>query len=218
MPDSLAATGQDVRTIVIVHGLWMTGLVFALQRAQLARRGYSLRTFNYPSLRLSLDEIALRLARCVNALQTSGVHLVGHSLGGLVVMHTLARFPQLPIGRVVLLGCPLTGSRAVEFLARTTAGRALVGRALREWLPECASAVAAAFEIGMIAGTRRFGLGSLVVPLPKPNDGVVCLDETRLPGLHDHVTLPLSHSGLILSSHAALEIDHFLRHGHFAHS
>jgi hypothetical protein len=133
-------------------------------------------------------------------------------------MHTLARFPQLPIGRVVLLGCPVTGSRAVEYLARTAAGRAIVGRALREWLPERAAAVMAAFEIGMIAGTRRFGVGSLLVPLPRPNDGVVCVDETRLPGLHDHMTLPLSHSGLIFSAYATHEIDHFLQHGHFAHS
>jgi hypothetical protein len=131
-------------------------------------------------------------------------------------MHTLALFPRLPIGRVVLMGCPLAGSRAVQYLARSPGGRVLVGRALREWLPERAAAVVAAVDVGMIAGTRRFGAGSLLVPLPTPNDGAVCLDETRLPGLRDHVTLPLTHSGLILSSRAALEIDHFLEHGHFA--
>jgi pimeloyl-ACP methyl ester carboxylesterase len=217
MPDSSAAASPKARTIVIVHGLWMTGAVFALQRAQLVRRGYRVRTFNYSSLRTSLDEIASQLARFIGALETPGVHLVGHSLGGLVVMHALALFPQLPIGRVVLLGCPLAGSRAVRYLARSATGRILVGRALREWLPERAAPVAAAFEVGMIAGTRRFGAGSLLVPLPTPNDGAVCLDETRLPGLRDHVTMPLTHSGLILSSRAALEIDHFLEHGHFAH-
>jgi len=218
MPDSAAAASPQARTIVIVHGLWMTGAVFALQRAQLVRRGYRVRTFNYSSLRKGLDEIASQLERFIGALEMPGLHLVGHSLGGLVVMHTLALFPQLPIGRVVLLGCPLAGSRAVQYLARSPAGRVLVGRALREWLPERAVAVADAFEVGMIAGTRRFGAGMLLVPLPTPNDGAVCLDETRLPGLRDHVTLPLTHSGLILSSRAALEIDHFLEHGHFAHA
>ena len=216
MPDSAAAASSKAPTIVVVHGLWMTGAVFALQRAQLVRRGFRVRTFSYSSLGMSLDEITSKLARFIGALHTPRVHLVGHSLGGLVVMNTLALFPQLPIGRVVLLGCPIAGSRAVEFLARSRTGRVLVGRALREWLPERAVTATAAFEVGMIAGTRRFGAGALLVPLPTPNDGAVCLDETQLTDLRDHVTLPLTHSGLILSSRAALEIDHFLQHGHFA--
>src|SRR5215471_13227018 len=95
MPDSAAAIGSKLRTIVIVHGLWMTGMVFALQRAQLVRRGYRVRTFSYPSLRLGLDEIAAQLSRFIATMPAPGVHLVGHSLGGLVVMHTLALFPQL---------------------------------------------------------------------------------------------------------------------------
>jgi pimeloyl-ACP methyl ester carboxylesterase len=48
------------QTIVVVHGLWMTGAVFALQRIRLARRGYRVLAFSYPSMRLALDEIASR--------------------------------------------------------------------------------------------------------------------------------------------------------------
>lgn len=218
MADPSTTVSRAQRTIVIVHGLWMTGVVFALQRAQLARRHYRVRTFNYSSLRMGLDEIASQLARFVSALQILDVHLVGHSLGGLVIMNTLALFPNLPVGRVVLLGSPIAGSRAVQYMARSQTGRVLVGRALREWLPERATAAAAAFEVGMIAGTRRFGAGSLLVPLPTPNDGAVCLDETQLPELRDHVSMPLTHSGMIMSARATLEIDHFLEHGHFAHA
>jgi len=40
--------------------------------------------------------------------------------------------------------------------------------------------------------------------------------ETCLPGLADHCTVHASHSGLLLSAHAARQSMHFLRHGCFA--
>jgi pimeloyl-ACP methyl ester carboxylesterase len=204
-------------TAVVVHGLWMTSAVFALQRAQLARYGYRIAAFSYPSVRLGMDEIALRLARFVAALGAPRVHFIGHSLGGLVVLHMLALNPDSPVGRIVLLGSPVAGSRAAEQLARSGAGRALIGRALLDWRVARGAAVASRFEVGMIAGTLRFGIGGLLVRLPAPNDGVVCLDETRIPELRDHLAMPLSHSGLIVSARAARQIHAFLELGHFAH-
>jgi pimeloyl-ACP methyl ester carboxylesterase len=154
MLDSSAAVSPKARTIVIVHGLWMTGAVFALQRAQLVRRGYRVRTFNYSSLRTSLDEIASQLARFIGALETPGVHLVGHSLGGLVVMHALALFPQLPIGRVVLVGCPLAGSR--PGIARVAAGACSTsGCRLRGWHDRGDAALRRGQPAGAVADTER---------------------------------------------------------------
>ncbi len=203
-------------TVVVVHGLWMTGAVFALQRAQLARYGYRVAAFSYPSIRLGMDEIASRLARFVATLNAARVHFVGHSLGGLVVLNTLALVPQVRAARIVLLGSPVAGSRAAEQLAHSSAGRALIGQALLDWRAERGAAVAARFDIGMIAGTVRLGVGRLLVRLPTPNDGVVCLDETRMPGLRDHLAMPLSHSGLIVSARVARQIHNFLELGHFA--
>ena len=203
-------------TVVVVHGLWMTGAVFALQRMWLARFGYRVATFSYPSIGLGLDEIAARLARFVATLHEPKAHFVGHSLGGLVVLNMLAS-NAAPAGRVVLLGSPVAGSRAAQQLARSSAGRFLVGRALPDWRSERGTAVAARLEVGMIAGTVRLGLGRFFTKLPLPNDGVVCLDETRMPGLRDHLTLPLSHSGMIVSRRVARQISTFLELGYFAH-
>jgi pimeloyl-ACP methyl ester carboxylesterase len=204
-------------TVVVVHGLWMTGAVFALQRARLARHGYAVAAFSYPSVRLALDEIASRLARFVATLSAPRLHFVGHSLGGLVVLNTLALNPGLPVSRVVLLGSPVAGSRAAAQLARFSAGRALIGRAVLDWRAERGAAVAARVDVGMIAGTVRLGLGRLVIALPVPNDGVVCLDETHIPDLKDHLVMPLSHSGMIVSARAVRQICSFLELGHFAH-
>ncbi len=152
------ASGEsDHATVVVVHGLWMTGAVFTLQRVWLARHGYRVATFSYPSIRLGLDEIASRLARFVAKLNVPRAHFVGHSLGGLVVLNMLALDAQAPAGRIVLLGSPVAGSRAAEQIAQSGAGRVLVGRALLDWRAERGAAVAARFEVGMIAGTVRLG-------------------------------------------------------------
>ena len=201
--------------MIVVHGLWMTGAVCALQRAQLARCGYRTFAFSYPSIRLPLDEIASRLAQAVSALRTSPVHLVAHSLGGLVVLDMLALHPDLPIGRVVLLATPCAGSRTAQRLARWKTTRALIGKAILQWQPERGLTSAQAFEVGMIAGTRRFGLGQLFTRLPAPHDGAVCVDETRLPGLRDHLSLPVSHSGMIVSARVTRQVCSFLEQGHF---
>jgi hypothetical protein len=134
----------------------------------------------------------------------------------LAVLNMLDLYPNTPVGRIVLLGTPVAGSRAARQVARSTVGRFLVGRALPQWSAERGAAVAARFQVGVIAGTVRFGIGSLLVPLPAPNDGVVCLDETFLPGLRDHLAMPLSHSGMIVSARATNQICHFLEHGRFA--
>ena len=207
---------SDRTTVVVVHGLWMTGAVFALQRLWMARHGYRVATFSYPSTRLGLDEIASRLARFVAGLNVPGPHFVGHSLGGLVVLNMLALDARALAGRVVLLGSPVAGSRAAEQIAQSSAGRVLVGQALLDWHAERGAAVAARFDVGMIAGTRRLGMGRFLAKLPLPNDGVVCLDETRMPGLRDHLTMPVSHSGMIVSAGVTRQVCNFLELGYFA--
>ena len=206
----------DARSVVLVHGLWMVTPMLALQRVHLGRCGYRTAAFSYLSVRLGLDDIAAKLARFVAGLGEPRVHLVGHSLGGLAILDMLALHPEVPAGRIVLLGSPCMGSSAARHIARSRTGRAVVGRALLDWLPERGIAVANRFEVGMIAGTARFGVGTFLAPLTRPNDGVVCLDETRMPGLRDHLALPLTHSVLFVSPRASRQVCHFLEHGRFA--
>jgi pimeloyl-ACP methyl ester carboxylesterase len=195
----------------------MSGAVCAIQRAQLARLGYRVSVFSYPSIRLALDEIASRLGHALIALKAPHVHVVAHSLGGLATLDMLASHPDLPVGRVVLLGTPCTGSLAAQGLARWTLGRAMIGKAIVQWEPQRGVVAARAFEVGMIAGTVPLGLGGLITNLPRPHDGAVSVVETRMHGLRDHITMPVSHSGMIVSARVARQICSFLEQGHFSH-
>jgi pimeloyl-ACP methyl ester carboxylesterase len=204
-------------TVVLVHGLWVHGIAMELMRRRVVRGGYRALAYSYPSVRLTLTENAARLARYLGELSASRLHLVGHSLGGLIVLRALELAPSLPPGRVVLCGTPFGESYAARRLGRWPGGRTALGRSLAEWLGPAQSRPAPGRETGVIAGSSPFGLGRLVVPdLPRPSDGVVSVEETRLPGMRDHVVLPVSHSGMLISRAVARQICAFLRDGAFS--
>ena len=72
-------------------------------------------------------------------------------------------------------------------------------------------------EVGVLAGTRSVGLGRVVPGLPRPNDGVVAVTETRLPGAADFIALPVAHSQMLASRPCATQIAAFLETGRFLH-
>lgn len=69
--------------------------------------------------------------------------------------------------------------------------------------------------LGVIAGTRPVGLGRLFARFDEPNDGTVAVRETELHGMSDHLLLPVSHLGMMLSRKVVDECARFLRGGHF---
>jgi pimeloyl-ACP methyl ester carboxylesterase len=203
-------------TVVIVHGLWVHGLVMELMRRRVARCGYCALTYSYPSMRLTLAENAERLVRYCRDLAAPRVHFVGHSLGGLIVLRMLECTPAFTPGRVVLTGTPFGGSFTGRRLARLPGGRAALGRSMQRWLNPMQVPPATACDIGVIAGSMPVGIGRVVAPdLPAPSDGVISVEETRVPGMRDHIVLNVSHAGMLISRAVAHQICVFLRDGAF---
>ena len=203
-------------TVILVHGLWVHGIAMALMRRRIARAGYRVFAYSYPTVRLTLTENAQRLARFCGDVSASRLHFVGHSLGGLIVLRMLEQTGGMPPGRVVLAGAPFTGSHAAHRLGRLPGGRAALGRSMAEWLASGSREVGDGREIGVIAGSLPMGLGCIVAPdLPGPSDGVVSVEETRVQGMRDHIVLHVSHSGMLVSSTVARQVCAFLRHGEF---
>ncbi len=171
--------------------------------------------FRYPSLHASLDEVTDALARRLRAFD-GGVHVVAHSLGGVVAIETLERAGELPPGRVVLLGSPVQGSRAARSIAAWPVGPQLLGKlATAELLPARSRRWTGDRELGVIAGSRPAGLGRVFSNLPQPNDGTVCVDETTLPGATAGLVLEVSHTGMLFSHPVADAVAAFLDHGSF---
>jgi len=208
---------MTTETVVLVHGLWVHGITMELMRRRIARQGYRALAYSYPSMRLTLAENADRLARYCRTLG-GRVHCVGHSLGGLIVLHMLERPSGFTAGRVVLTGTPFVDCLAARRLARLPGGRAALGRSFPEWLESARPELDAKFEIGVIAGKVPVGIGRLVAPdLPQPCDGVVSVAETRFPAMRDHIVLNVNHFGMLISRAVVRQICAFLREGKFVH-
>ncbi len=201
---------------VLVHGLWVHGVLMGLQRRYLERSGFDAICYSYPSVRLTLTENAERLARFAQSLAAPRIHWVGHSLGGLLILRLLDREPALPPGRVVMLGVPYRDCHAGRLLARNSIGARALGRSMQEWLDGVRPQHFPGREIGVIAGTSPVGLGRIVDrTLPQPNDGVVAVEETACEAACDRIVMPINHSGMLLSRRVASQIGAFLRYGRF---
>jgi len=202
--------------VVLVHGIWMTGLDLLVLRARLRGAGYAATIARYPSLRLPPRENALRVRALIDELDADVVHLVGHSLGGLVILHMLRDDPPPRPGRVVLLGSPVHGSGVARVLSARWFTRFLIGRSGESGLLGGGAAAPDDREVGTIAGDLPVGVGRMIRGIDGPNDGTVAVAETRVRGARDHVTLPVSHAGLLTAKAVAAQVQHFLQRGAFA--
>lgn len=200
-------------TVILLHGLMMRRPALLPMAWRLRRRGFSPELFTYSTLWRDPEEAIAALTARLRGLSGRPVHLLAHSLGGLVALEALRREPGLPVGRIVCLGSPIAGSAAARGLAERGWGR-ICGRS-GGLLCAGVSALPAGREVGMIAGSRRMGLGRLFGHFQGDHDGTVAVAETRLPGLAAHVVIHASHSGLIVSPEAAELAAGFLAAGRF---
>lgn len=204
--------------LIFVHGLWMTGAESRWLRRRLESEfGFQTETFGYRTVSEPLEAVLDRLAAAVTREPGRPVHVVGHSLGGLIGFRLFEQHRALPPGRAVFLGAPLNGSDAARGLERFGLGRRMIGTlAASELLESQPRKWSASRELGLIAGTQPVGLGRLFAGFNEPNDGTVAVRETRLEGANDHLVLPVSHLGMLLSARVAEECGRFLRDGHFS--
>jgi len=212
---------KGINTVVCLHGFWSHGAGLYLIKRRLENE-YGMRAllFNYPSVRGTLDDNAEALAEFLDKEAAEGAHLVGHSLGGVVSLRMLSNHPAAPPGRLVCLGSPLTGSRAADFLSSQDWAEPILGHSLSRGVVEApASAWATEActhrEVGVIAGDSSIGFAQFVAEFEEDNDGTVAVSETQLPGARDHLIMPVSHNGMLLSSSVVDQAAAFLKRGEF---
>ena len=220
--EALSAPRDHRGGVLLLHGISrsprsMRGLEAAARRA-----GYRTLNPGYASRARSLSRIADDLAPLVHgfAVASDGpLHIVTHSMGGLVARKLLARHPQSALGRIVMLAPPNQGSELADLLRGNLLYRAWFGPAGQELITsgdllESQVPESAAGKIGVIAGSRSiYPLASLL--LPQPNDGRVSVASTRVEGQADHITIPTSHPFIVTNRIAIAQTLAFMRDGRF---
>jgi pimeloyl-ACP methyl ester carboxylesterase len=195
------------------------GMMYVKHRLQ-SDGGYRVDLFSYSPVTETLDAVASKLADFIASRGDAPTHLIGYSLGGVVALRMLALRPDIDVDRVVCLGSPLCGSRAAFHLNQLDWGNLILGKTVTEGVLDDAAhrwakGVAESHEIGIIAGDVPIGFGRLVAGFNEANDGTVAVSETRMPGAKDHLVLPVSHKGMLISRDAVDQAAAFLRRGEF---
>lgn len=205
--------------VILLHGLWMPGIVMQPLASRLKARGMRTHLFGYASRQRPLEAHADRLVRFARECAGGApVRFVAHSFGGLVVLAALARADGPKAACVVLLGTPVLGCLAGRRLEGSAPGRWLLGESRPLWQERKSARWPGTAPLGIIAGSRpSIGLGRLMGRLPGVNDGVVRYDETTLEGATERIVLPVSHTELIFSARVENQTAHFLAHGKFLH-
>ena len=212
---------SDTRRVVCLHGIWMPGAgMMFVKRCLESHNGYRADLFSYTPVTATLNDVANELADFIARGGGVPTHLVGHSLGGVVILRTLALRPDIAVDRVVCLGSPLCGSRAACHLSKLDWGNMILGKAITEGVLDDAAhrwakGATETHEIGIIAGDVPFGVGRFVAGFKEANDGTVAISETRLPGAKDHLVMPVSHNGMLISRDVVDQTAAFLQRGEF---
>jgi pimeloyl-ACP methyl ester carboxylesterase len=203
--------------VLILHGVLMNAVEMFYLAHRLKNTGFIVHRFSYQSVLKTPLENASILHKKILALNLQNLHIVAHSLGGIVATHLLAKYNDIPNGNIVMLGTPIKGSwfanrlrhyPLISILLRKSMKQGLSGLDVPNWSVTTR-------RWGMIAGDAKFGLAMIVGGLPEAGDGVVMLKETQHPQIDEHIILPVSHTGMLFSKDTAKITAYFLKKGVF---
>lgn len=175
-------------------------------------------------MRRSMTEILQFLGPRVEAFEATldgPMHIVTHSLGGLVARGLIATHRPQKLGRVVMLAPPNQGSELADLLFDLKLSASVlgpVGGVLRTQRLRADEALLGPvdYELGIVAGS----VSLTPIPeriLPRPHDGKVSVAATRLDGMADHVVIPVPHSLMPVHPKSVGQALVFLQNGRFSH-
>jgi pimeloyl-ACP methyl ester carboxylesterase len=208
--------------VVLLHGISRTSRSFRKMQIAVEAAGFATLNLGYASRRKPLEALATdihpAIAHFAGGIE-GPVHFVGHSMGGLLARVYLARHRPAWLGRVVMLGTPNGGSELADRWKNAFAYRAWFGPAGQQLGTVRDAAVGALlppvdYPLGVIAGNRSIDPVASAF-LPKPHDGRVSVENTKLAGMVDHLVIGTSHPWLPRNAVAIEQTIAFLRDGRF---
>lgn len=194
--------------VVLLHGLAANRtIMWPLARRLSATCGRVI-NWGYSSLWSPIESHGERLARFFETLDAdesaARIHLVAHSMGGIVTRLALANYLPKKVGRFVMLAPPNRGSHVATRLAST------LGRLCPPivQLRDCEGSY-----IRSLLGAAHVPVGIIAAS----HDAIVHCESTHLPceDEADHIIVPGWHSSILWRAQTARQVSHFLHEGHF---
>jgi len=192
--------------VALVHGYLANKYMMAPLARRLRRRGFGTTPWGYWNIRCSLLVHADRFCRQLQRLDADPaigtIHLVTHSMGGIVARAALDRFRPRKLGRLVMLAPPNHGSFVATRAVNT------FGRYLR---PVTELSTASDSLVNLLPTPEGLDIGVIAAQY----DALVSEESTHPLVPHAHITLPTWHTGLLFNRTAADLVADFLATGNF---
>lgn len=194
--------------VILAHGMGRTRFSMTPMAEALEAAGYEVVNYGYPS---RSDEVAA-LARGLSSKieheeardDVAHVHLVGHSLGNILIRWVIANQRPPKLGRIVMLAPPNRGSRRADMAAPWLSWLSAPLPELTTWQTSTVNSIPTPTDvpIGIIAGSH---------------DGTVPVSQTFLdpPCLCDHIVVPSGHTFIMRHSLVQRLTVSYLKSGSF---
>lgn len=215
--------------IVLVAGLYSPAIVLLPLANRLRRKGHAVSVFSRHYPIRGGTTAATQLLQHLRSVEADELHLVAHSYGGIVLLRLFEQLEQAAnsdfrlerIQSSVFIASPLAGARLARQLVEGRAGfiwKHILGKSLQQGLDGGHSPAELPANSGFITGDRKSLLSKLLQRDAEVGDGLVRLSETLASDLPEtrHISLPLTHAGLLFSRRCCGLIDDFVRLGRFS--
>lgn len=230
-PEKTPTSATKPHSIILIHGLYQNRYIMKTLGNRLAKLGYEIHYYDYPTLRNKIADNADAFAQYLTQIETPYT-IIGHSLGCLVTYFAVRKLIEAPDSlhpqcilpySIIAITPPFKGSRIVEYLSENHSGF-LVGKSEAILRPsDNIPAWNFPIPLGVIAGTHNSGPSALLLEkwanrLPKDSltgDGTVYIDETKIAGIQDFITLPKTHTMILFDRDLPQLCHQFITTGFF---
>lgn len=213
----LWAAQAQAKCVILLHGLARTEASFVVMETALWSAGYRTVSPTYPSTSAPIETLTKdALPRAIDACGNDTVHVVTHSMGG-ILLRVFLQDNDIPnLGRTVMLGPPNQGAQLVDALGGLELFEILNGPAGQDLRQDAVPArlPPLSFDAGIIAGTRSLNpyFSSLI---EGPDDGKVSVASTKVDGMRAHLSMPVTHTFMMNNPRVIAQTLHFLSNGFF---
>ena len=206
---NLETTKKPEELVVLIHGLGGTRLDMLPIARKLKKSGFQTIRWGYRSLGNRIETHANRLGNFLQKMESAEpqqkIHLVTHSMGGIITRTTLSQFQLNNIDRVVMLAPPHQGSHAARKLSPFFGWLTPSLKQLSDEPNSFVCNLPNPFE------DDQFDFG--IVEAEK--DRVIERGNVLLDGYRDYAEVRGHHGILTWYSNTIQLVDNFLNHGRF---